>query len=142
MKMSVDPTRQQFDYFKSLPRDAPILMLNMIRYREKAAYPTGHPLHNKDISGKEAYKLYQKSAAETLSALDSKITISSKQCAVVTGPHAPEYWDYIFTVAYPNAKAFLGLIMNAEYREKCLPHRTAAVEDSRLIRLQAPRSKL
>jgi len=38
----VDPTREQFDAFKALPRDALITMLNLGRYRERAAYPDGH----------------------------------------------------------------------------------------------------
>ena len=34
----VDPTREQFNAFKDLPRDTPIHMLNLIRYREVADY--------------------------------------------------------------------------------------------------------
>ena len=29
MSQNVDPTREQFDRFKSLPRDTPIMMLNL-----------------------------------------------------------------------------------------------------------------
>ena len=38
----IDPSREQFDAFKALPREAPIAMLNLVRYRERAAYPDGH----------------------------------------------------------------------------------------------------
>lgn len=31
MSEHIDPTREQFDAFKDLPRDTPILMLNLIR---------------------------------------------------------------------------------------------------------------
>jgi hypothetical protein len=34
----IDPTREQFDAFKALPRDAPIAMHNLVRYRKRAAY--------------------------------------------------------------------------------------------------------
>ena len=38
----VDPTREAFNAFKALPRDVPIQMLNLLRYRDVAAYPEGH----------------------------------------------------------------------------------------------------
>ena len=41
----VDPTRAQFDAFKALPRDQPIEMLNLVAFRETAAYPADHPNH-------------------------------------------------------------------------------------------------
>ena len=34
MSHHVDPGREQFDAFKALPRDTPILMLNLVRLRE------------------------------------------------------------------------------------------------------------
>ena len=52
---------------------------------------------------------------------------------VVTGP-ADEHWDLIFIAEYPNAGAFLAMVTDPDYREH-VKHRTAAVEDSRLIRL-------
>jgi uncharacterized protein (DUF1330 family) len=39
-----------------------------------------------------------------------------------------------FIAEYPNADAFLAMVTNPEYRA-LVAHRTAAVEDSRLIRL-------
>ena len=35
----IDPERAQFEAFKALPRDRPINMLNLVRVRERAAYP-------------------------------------------------------------------------------------------------------
>jgi hypothetical protein len=32
----IDPTRESFDAFKALPRDTPINMLNLLRFRDKA----------------------------------------------------------------------------------------------------------
>ncbi len=39
----VDPDPQQFAIFKDLDRDQPIHMLNMLRFKERATYPTDHP---------------------------------------------------------------------------------------------------
>ena len=54
----IDPTRAAFDAFKALPRDEPIWMLNLVRYRDVADYPAGHALHGQGLSGAEAYKRY------------------------------------------------------------------------------------
>ena len=58
MSGSIDPTRTQFDAFKALPRDQPIQMLNLVRVKEKADYPEGHPNHGKAMSGLDAYRAY------------------------------------------------------------------------------------
>ena len=52
---------------------------------------------------------------------------------VLTGP-SDERWDLAFIAEYPNAGAFLAMVTNPDYRE-WVKHRTAAVADSRLIRL-------
>ena len=47
---------------------------------------------------------------------------------------ADERWDLAFIAEYPSAAAFLAMVTDPEYREH-VKHRTAGVEDSRLIRL-------
>jgi hypothetical protein len=54
--------------------------------------------------------------------------------ALLIGP-ANESWDLAFIASYPNPKAFAAMIQNAEYK-KCVVHRQAAVQDSRLIRCE------
>ena len=39
MASYIDPDRQAWEAFKSLPRDRPIHMLNLIRLRDTAEYP-------------------------------------------------------------------------------------------------------
>src|SRR3546814_16500113 len=50
----IDPERAQFDAFKALPRDTVIHMLNLVRFRDTAAYPADHPLARQDLSGADA----------------------------------------------------------------------------------------
>ena len=54
----VDPERAQFDAFKALPRDTVIHMLNLVRFRDTAAYPAEHPLAGRHLTGAEAYGHY------------------------------------------------------------------------------------
>lgn len=130
---SIDPTRAQFDAFKALPRDTPIQMLNLIRLKPAADYPQGHPLHGKGLTGLDAYREYGRTTAPLFTSLGGRQVWAGRPEGVVTGP-TDERWDLAFIAEYPNAGAFLAMVTNPDYRV-FVEHRTAAVEDSRLIRL-------
>ena len=69
---SIDPTREQFDAFKALPRDEPIQMLNLVRLNKVANYPQGHPNHGKGMSGLDAYREYGRASAEIFASLGGR----------------------------------------------------------------------
>jgi hypothetical protein len=50
MSSYIDPERDQFEAFKALRRAEPIMMLNLLHFREKAACAVGH-----DATGAEAF---------------------------------------------------------------------------------------
>ena len=54
----IDPSPEGWQAFKDLPRDRPIQMLNLVKYRKVAQYPADHPDHGKGRSGAEAYAIY------------------------------------------------------------------------------------
>ena len=128
----IDPSREHWEQFKSLPRDTPIQMLNLIKLRDLAEYPEGHPNHGKGLTGHEAYAIYGK-AFQALVADDGAAMVwqAPLEC-VVTGP--PGEWDEAFVMGYPNSGTFMAMVKNPRYVAEALPHRTAAVADSRLIR--------
>ena len=128
----IDPSRENWEAFKALPRDTPIHMLNLIKFRELADYPPDHPNHGKGLSGREAYAIYGK-AFQALVADDGAAMVwqAPLEC-VVTGP--PGEWDEAFVMGYPDSGTFMAMVKNPRYVAEALPHRTAAVADSRLIR--------
>ncbi|MEH6550611.1 MAG: DUF1330 domain-containing protein [Pseudomonadales bacterium] len=128
MSHNVDPTREQFDNFKSLPRDTPILMLNLIRLRDTADYPDG-----RTATGAQAYASYGQATASILKRLGGEIIWRGKPEAMVIGP-ADEQWDIAFIVRYPNSGAFMAMVTDADY-QLAVVHRQAAVDDSRLVRM-------
>ncbi|HEY0105591.1 MAG TPA: DUF1330 domain-containing protein [Rhizomicrobium sp.] len=134
MTGAIDPSREQFDRFKSLPRDEPIHMLNLVRLRDVAAYPQGHPDHGKGLSGLDAYRAYGRTSAAVFKRVGGRQLWVGRPDAVVTGP-ADETWDLAFIAEYPSAAAFLEMVTDSGYREH-VKHRQAAVLDSRLIRLK------
>ena len=129
----IDPDRQAWELFKSLPRDQPVHMLNLVRLKPLADYPEGHPNHGKGMSGLEAYRAYGRTTAHIFKRLGGAQVWVGKPEVTLTGPQ-DEAWDIAFIAAYPNADAFISMVRDPEYRE-LVAHRTAGVADSRLIRM-------
>ena len=128
----IDPERDQFEAFKDLPRDQPILMLNFLRFREKAAYPDG-----REATGAEAYAAYGRDSGPIFRRVGGEIVWRAQPELMLIGP-PDKQWDLIFVARYPSAGAFLEMVTDPDYRE-AVKHRQAAVADSRLIRMsEAP----
>ncbi len=136
MSRFVDPERAQFEAFKALDRTTKIHMLNLVKFREEAAYPDGHELAEAELSGAEAYARYGTDSAPVLSRVGGRIVWRGGFEAMLIGP-GDETWEACFIAEYPNAGAFLAMVTDPEYK-KAVIHRQAAVETSRLIRT-APR---
>jgi uncharacterized protein (DUF1330 family) len=125
----IDPERDQFEAFKNLPRDQPILMLNFLRFRDEAAYPDGRA-----ASGAEAYAAYGRDSGPIFRRVGGEIVWRAQPELMLIGP-PDKQWDLIFVARYPTAGAFLEMVTDPDYRE-AVKHRQAAVADSRLIRLR------
>ena len=128
----IDPERAQFELFKSLPRDHPIEMLNLVRVRDVAAYPADHALADGNLSGRAAYENYGRDSAPVLKRVGGSILWRGAYQAMLIGP-ADEAWDFTFIARYPDAHAFLAMVKDPEYQTAVI-HRQAAVLTSRLIR--------
>ena len=127
MPRHVDPERTAFEAFKVLPRDEPVMMLNLVRFRERARYADG-----REATGAEAYAAYGRESAPVFRRVGGEIVWRGKPEVVLIGP-ADEHWDVAFIARYPTAGAFLEMVTDPVYRE-AVKHRQAAVLDSRLIR--------
>jgi hypothetical protein len=55
VKNAVLPEPQQFMDFFGAPEDGPFVMVNLLRFKAKAAYPDGS---DADLSGRDAYMRY------------------------------------------------------------------------------------
>ena len=128
MSYYIDPERDQFDSFKALPRDQPIMMLNFLRFSDKAVYEDG-----RQATGSEAYAEYGRESGPIFRRVGGEIIWRGKQELMVIGPK-DKHWDLIFVARYPTAGAFLEMVTDPVYRS-AVKHRQAAVLDSRLIRI-------
>lgn len=127
MTCFVDPERDQFESFKQLRRDEPIMMLNLLRFRDKAEYADG-----RQASGAEAYAAYGRESAPVFRRVGGTIVWRGKPELMLIGPK-DVVWDLVFVARYPTAAAFLEMVTDPDYRV-AVQHRQAAVLDSRLIR--------
>ncbi|MEM6514419.1 MAG: DUF1330 domain-containing protein [Pseudomonadota bacterium] len=127
MAFYVNPERDQFEAFKNLPRDKPVMMINFVQFRERADYEDG-----RECSGAEAYAAYGRDSAPVFQRVGGEIIWRGKPEVMLIGPFE-KHWDVAFIARYPTAAAFLEMVTDPDYRE-AVKHRTAGVLDSRLIR--------
>lgn len=128
----IDPSRTNFDAFKALDRDQPIAMLNLVRFRDFAAYPDDHEQAGKGLTGAEAYALYGQDSGPVFERVGGTVIWSGEPQSIVIGPE-DERWDTAFVAFYPTAGAFLEMVTDPVYQQ-AVKHRQAAVQTSRLIR--------
>lgn len=129
----IDPTKEQFAAFRHLQRDGVIHMLNLVRLRSQATYPDGRA-----VTGADAYRSYARESGPVFRRLGGKQFWIGQFEHMLIGPTS-ERWDLVFIAEYPSVDAFVSMIRDPIYRE-AVKHRQAAVEDSRLIRLQPRQS--
>ena len=128
----VDPTREAFAAFKALPRDTPIHMFNLLRFRLQASYPADHSHAARGLTGTEAYAEYGRASAPVFARVGGSIIWRGHMESMLIGP-SEQTWDAAFIAMYPDASAFLAMVTDADYR-RAVVHRQAAVLTSRLIR--------
>ena len=128
----VDPTRELMAEFRELPSDRPIAMINLLRFRETAAYPADHPDHAVTRTGAEANAAYGRTSAAPFARSGGRQIWLGRPELTLIGPR-DEAWDLAFIAWYPSGEAFGAMLRDPEYRAAVV-HRQAAVADSRLIR--------
>ena len=107
----------------------PVVMINLLRYREQADY--GSRTDIEPCSGREAYRRYMKQAVAFVIAVGGAVVWQGAPKALLLGP-PEERWDLALLVRYPSKEAFLTMVSDPAYQTITV-HRTAALEDSRLI---------
>src|SRR5690554_6058177 len=88
-------------------RDGPVVMVNLLKFRERAAYPDGRDAH---LSGFEAYMRYGLAVASIVEGLGGRMLYAGAVDGLMIG-HADELWDQVALVEYPSRKAFSEMVM-------------------------------
>jgi uncharacterized protein (DUF1330 family) len=125
----IEPEREQLAAFLAQQDEGPVVMINLLRYRERAAYPEGSGFE--PCSGREAYARYGEAVREHLDAVGGRPIWLGSVVGTVIAPEG-ETWDDAILVEYPSRKAFLEMVARPAYQAIAV-HRSAALADSRLI---------
>ena len=112
-------------------------MLNLLRFKEVADYSNSPELApTEPLSGKKAYQVYMISVGGQLNKMGAKVNFMGPCGDFVIGPSS-ESWDMMLLVEYPSVEVFMAFTQSEHY-QKFAGHRTAAVEDSRLLPISPP----
>ncbi len=131
MSGHVDPTREQFKAIFGLPLERPVPMINLLRFRERAAYRDSDPEAGETaVTGAEAYRRYGRDAAPHFEKVGGKQLWIGATELMLIGPQ-DERWDLAFVAYYPSAQAFVDMLRNPDYQH-ATRHRTAAVAEAAL----------
>lgn len=114
--------------------EGPIVMLNLLRFREVADYshaPDFAPA--KPISGAAAYDLYVEQVQPYLEASGGRLLFKGEGGRFLIGPEN-EQWDLAMLVEQSSLESFFAFAQEPAM-DAILAHRTAALVDSRLLPL-------
>ena len=102
--------------------EAPIAMINLLKFKEKAEYEDGR---DTDLTGEQAYAIYGKEVVEHLKKVGGKISFGGSINRLMLG-EVEELWDTTFIAKYPSKKAMLKMITDPDYLESN-KHRVAGL---------------
>jgi uncharacterized protein (DUF1330 family) len=126
------PTQEAGRNFVMKQIQGSVVMLNLLRFREMADYSsTPELVPTEPISGKKAYQLYIDHTLPFLTESGGEILFMGESGSFLIGP-PNERWDAVLLIKQNSVNGFLAFESNQEYM-KGIGHRTAALEDSRLL---------
>ncbi|MFT5999645.1 MAG: hypothetical protein ACI81P_002103 [Neolewinella sp.] len=131
----LDVTQESGRDFYLNEMSGPLVMLNLLLFKEVADYSTSPELAPEvPISGAQAYAIYMKHTQSFLQASGGEVLFMGKGNSFLIGP-TEEKWDAVLLVKQQSKESFLAFAQNEEYL-KGLGHRTAALADSRLMPME------
>jgi uncharacterized protein (DUF1330 family) len=136
MPTYLEPTQESGRAFLARKITGKVIMLNLLRFRAVADYSAFPELApDSPISGEAAYRLYMSHTMPHLEKSGGKLILYGRGGNFLIGP-SDERWDAAMLIEQSSAAAFMEFASNAEYLAG-IGHRTAALEDSRLLPLEA-----
>lgn len=128
---SVNPTPQQLSAMAGEGPDGPVVMVNLLKYRAKAAYAGDKPEAKEGLSGHAAYRRYGAAAMTCVGEAGGSIVWAGERKFALIGGSEQD-WDEAVCVRYPSRKAFLEMISRPDYLAATY-HREAGLERTALL---------
>lgn len=114
----LEPTTEQFAALSARPADAPVVMVNLLKFK-----PEG---------GLESYLHYGREVVPHLERVGATLRYAGGAPSVVIGDGERPWWDVILIVEYPTPQAFIDMVTTQEYAN-VHAHRAAGLDRGDLI---------
>lgn len=121
-KSFLEINKEQFQKFMELPMDTPVVMLNLLKFKD-SVLETG-------LTGELSYKEYMKQATPFFAKANAQVLFMGKPKTMLIGPEDEGLWDKVLLIKYNTIADFLGMVQAEGYPSHL---RKQALEDSRLI---------
>ena len=106
----------------ALGDDDPILMVNLLKFKDKAEYEDGRATN---LTGREAYEIYVTETREHLANVGAELILGGEVNRLLLG-EVEELWDAFGVARYPSRKAMIAMARNPAYLES-EKHRAAGL---------------
>ncbi|MEY4950218.1 MAG: hypothetical protein RL698_2429 [Pseudomonadota bacterium] len=119
----VYPDKGQIEEWMRPGPPGPVVMVNLLKFRERAAYPDGR---DPGISGREAYGRYGEAFTRGLLEIGGRVLFVGDATYLQVG-QAEQLWDEVAIVEYPSREVFFAMATSDRWREISV-HREAGLE--------------
>lgn len=115
---AMQPNADQIREWLDGKDDTPIVMVNLLKFKEKADYPDGR---DADLSGREAYMRYGQAMGQLVAENGGRMIFSGRTNMTLIG-EVEEDWDVVALVEYKSRKSMQQITQSPDY---------AAIEEHR-----------
>lgn len=120
-------------FVRSLPDEGPVVMVNLMRFRERSL--------DGDGSGFDAYTRYSKADMPLLKRVGGTVLWAGRVEGTALGSLGEGRWDWVAIAQYPSRAAFLSMMTSPEYAVANVD-RENGVEDHVILATTQTYSKL
>ena len=118
----VYPNKEQIKGFMEPVSEGPICMVNLLKFKDKAAYEDGR---DTDLSGREAYALYEEGVKKLLQEIGGGIGFEGDVARLALG-EVEELWDVVALAVWPSRGAMFKVMQSPEMQAISV-HRSAGL---------------
>ncbi len=111
--MPVDPTGADLKRFLQEAPDEPVVMLNLLRFRE---------------DGRDGYERYAREIRPFLEKVGAEMVYVGDTSTTLVAPESHD-WDAVLLVRYPSRQAFSAMVADPDY-QRITELRTRALEEA------------
>ena len=124
------PTDAQINAFLNKPQTGEaVVMVNLLKFKDKASYEPDRPEAKEGLTGAEAYLRYGAGVTEVLGRIGAKPLYSGPVASFMIGAGD---WDMVAMVRYPDRKTFIEMGARDDY-QAIHYHREAGLSHQDLI---------